>query len=237
VTLLEKPLPSTVQAVLFDLDGTLADTAADLAAAINKMRAARSLAPLPLEALRPCASAGARGLLKTAFNIAPENAGYEALREEFIHLYAANICQQTRLFEGIQALLDSLTARSISWGIVTNKVASLTEPLLERLGIAAQAGCIVSGDTTAHAKPHPAPLLHAARVLDIPAAAILYVGDDLRDIQAGHAADMLTIAAAYGYCGGDTPVHTWQAEWIVDSVDQLHILLNGLLCRAPHAKM
>lgn len=228
MTLLEKPLPPTVQAVLFDLDGTLVDTAADLAAAINKMRTARSLAPLPLETLRPSVSMGARGLLKTAFNVVPADAAYEALREEFIHLYAADICNQSRLFEGIPSLLDSLTTRGISWGIVTNKAASLTEPLLARLGIATHAHCIVSGDTTAHAKPHPAPLLHAARLLDMPAAAAIYIGDDLRDIQAGHAAGMLTVAAAYGYCGGDSPVHSWQAGWIVDRVDQLHVLLNSI---------
>jgi 2-phosphoglycolate phosphatase len=215
-------------AVLFDLDGTLADTAPDLAAAVNRMRHARGLAMLPLDQLRPLASAGARGLLGGAFGIGPEHEGFAAMREEFLANYEADLCIETTLFPGIDVLLDELDARGVRWGIVTNKATRLTEPLVELLGLDLRAGCVVSGDTTPHPKPHPAPLLHAAKALDVQPERIAYVGDDLRDVQAGFAAGMITIAAAYGYCGTDLPPHQWHAQHVVHSTSELQRLLRDI---------
>jgi N-acetyl-D-muramate 6-phosphate phosphatase len=213
---------------LFDLDGTLADTAPDLVAAANKMRRERGLALVPVEQLRPLASAGARGLIGGAFGIGPDHHEFAPMREEFLANYEADLCIETTLFPGIAELLDALDSRGIQWGIVTNKVGRLTMPLVEQLGLAARAGCVVSGDTTPHSKPHPAPLLYAAQALALPPEQIVYVGDDLRDIQAGFAAGMATVAAAYGYCGADLPPAMWHAQHIVDSPQQLQRLLAVL---------
>lgn len=214
--------------VLFDLDGTLADTAPDLVAAVNKMRADRGLDMVPLDTLRPLASAGARGLIGGAFGIGPEDRGYASMREEFLANYEADLCIETTLFPGIGELLDVLDARDVRWGIVTNKVGRLTMPLVEQLGLASRAACVVSGDTTPHSKPHPAPLLHAAESLAMRPERIVYIGDDLRDVQAGFAAGMITVAAAYGYCGTDLPPAMWHAQHIVDSPQQLQQLLHDL---------
>jgi phosphoglycolate phosphatase len=216
------------RAALFDLDGTLADTAPDLVAAVNKMRRDRGLALVPVEQLRPFASAGARGLIGGAFGIGPDHREFAPMREEFLANYEADLCIETTLFPGIAQLLDALDSRGILWGIVTNKVGRLTMPLVEQLGLTARARCVVSGDTTPHSKPHPAPLLHAAQALALPPGHIVYVGDDLRDIQAGFAAGMATVAAAYGYCGADLPPAMWHAQHIVDSPQQLQRLLAVL---------
>ena len=216
------------QAVLFDLDGTLADTAPDLAAAVNKMRHERGLEMVPLDDLRPLASAGARGLIGGAFGIGPEHPEFGAMREEFLANYEADLCIETTLFQGIDDVLDELDARGVRWGIVTNKVARLTDPLVALLGLDLRAGCVVSGDTTPHSKPHPAPLLHAARMLDLPPERVVYVGDDLRDVQAGFAAGMVTVAAAYGYCGNDIPPTRWHAQHVVQSPVELHKLLREI---------
>jgi phosphoglycolate phosphatase len=214
------------RAVLFDLDGTLADTAPDLAAAANQMRIARGLAPAPIERLRPVASSGARGLLGAAFGIGPDDSEFPAMREEFLSNYEANLRVETVLFPGIGALLDDLDERNVRWGIVTNKVARFTDPLVALLGLDKRATCVVSGDTTPYSKPHPAPLLHAAAALGIDAPHVVYVGDDLRDIQAGHAAGMPTIAAAYGYCGNDLPPLDWNAHYVAHTTDALLALLR-----------
>lgn len=203
------------RAVLFDLDGTLADTAPDLAAAINQVRIARGLAPTPYERLRPVASAGARGLIGAAFDLKPGDDGYEELRVAFLDNYTAAIAVKTRLFNGIDALLRGLLDQGLAWGIVTNKAARFTDLLVPQIGLH-QAGCVVSGDTTPHSKPHPEPLLEAARRLALPPQECWYVGDDLRDIQAGHAAGMATIAAAWGYCGQSEPV-VWGADAIAET--------------------
>jgi 2-phosphoglycolate phosphatase len=216
------------QAVLFDLDGTLADTAPDLAAAVNKMRHERGLEMVPLENLRPLASAGARGLIGGAFGIGPEHPEFAGMREEFLANYEADLCIETTLFQGIDAVIDELDARGVRWGIVTNKAARLTDPLVALLGLDLRAGCVVSGDTTPHSKPHPAPLLHAARMLDLPPERIVYVGDDLRDVQAGFAAGMVTVAAAYGYCGNDIPPTRWHAQHVVQSPAELQKLLREI---------
>jgi 2-phosphoglycolate phosphatase len=214
------PIP---QAILFDLDGTLADTAPDLAHAANKLRITRGLAPVAYELLRPVASAGARGLIGAAFGISPEDEGYIALRDEFLRNYRTAIAVDSRLFDGIADLLSQLENDGIAWGIVTNKAEQLTSLLVPQIGLD-HAKCVISGDTTAFPKPHAAPLLEACRRIGIPASDCWYVGDDLRDVQAGQAADMTTIAAAWGYCG-DTPPVTWQADAIaVSPADVLQLV-------------
>lgn len=203
------------EVILFDLDGTLADTAPDLAAALNKLRAERGLEPAPYESLRPYASAGARGLIGAGLGLGPEAEEYDALRLAFLDNYAASIAVHSRLFDGVPALLDCLQATGIGWGVVTNKAMRFTDALVPLIGLG-HAGCIVSGDTTPHAKPHPAPLLEAAQRLCTAPEACWYVGDDMRDIQAGRAAGMLTIAAAWGYCGSDGPMQ-WNAHAVARS--------------------
>ncbi|RDU97070.1 phosphoglycolate phosphatase [Trinickia dinghuensis] len=225
----DAPPITQCRAALFDLDGTLADTAPDLVAAVNKMRLDRGLELAPIDRLRPLASAGARGLIGGAFGIGPDDRDYAPMREEFLANYEADLCIETTLFPGIAQMLDALDARGIRWGIVTNKVGRLTMPLVEQLGLASRAGCVVSGDTTPHSKPHPAPLLYAAEALALAPGEIVYVGDDLRDIQAGFAAGMATVAAAYGYCGTDLPPAMWHAQHIVDTPQQLAQLLGGLI--------
>ncbi|MBU9389844.1 phosphoglycolate phosphatase [Burkholderia multivorans] len=225
---LDAPRLQHCEAVLFDLDGTLADTAPDLAAAVNKMQRVRGLPETPLDALRRLASAGARGLLGGAFGITPETPGYDAMRDEFLANYAADICVQTTLFPGIAEVLDELEARGVRWGIVTNKAMRLTAPLVELLGLASRAACVVGGDTTPHSKPHPAPLLHAAGLLALAPHRIVYVGDDLRDIQAGYAAGMATVAAAYGYCGDGAAPGDWRAQHLVGTTGELRDLLRDV---------
>jgi 2-phosphoglycolate phosphatase len=205
------PVP---RAILFDLDGTLADTAPDLAAAVNRLRATRGLEPAPYERLRPVASAGARGLIGAAFGLKPGDDGYDDLRVAFLDNYAAALAVESRLFDGIIPLLQGLRDHGLSWGIVTNKAARFTDSLVPQIGLQ-DAQCVISGDTTAHSKPHPEPLLEASRRLALPPEACWYVGDDLRDIQSGRAAGMTTIAAAWGYCGNAEPV-TWSADAVAE---------------------
>ncbi|MBS0308013.1 MAG: HAD-IA family hydrolase [Proteobacteria bacterium] len=218
-----KPI-SAPRAILFDLDGTLADTAPDLAAAVNKLRRERGLDPTPYEKLRPVASAGARGLLGAAFNLMPGDECYDDLRDAFLANYAASIATESRLFDGIGALLDALRTGGIRWGIVTNKAARFTDALVPLIGLQ-DAACVISGDTTPHAKPHPAPLLEAARRLGMTPQECWYVGDDLRDIEAGRAAGMFTVAAAWGYCGHAEP-QTWHADALIDTPTALLALID-----------
>ncbi len=217
--------PVAPRAVLFDLDGTLADTAPDLAAAVNKMRTDRGLEKTPFELLRPEASAGARGLIGVAFDITPNEPDYDALRIEFLANYEANIADHTTLFAGITELLKQIEALNLQWGIVTNKPARYTDALIPEIGLHKTA-CAISGDSTAHAKPHPLPLLEAARQLQLPPEQCWYVGDDLRDIQAGKAAGMLSIAAGWGYCGQTEPL-SWDADLIASHPLDLLTLLNS----------
>ena len=213
------------RAILFDLDGTLADTAPDLAAAVNVMRVKRELAPAHYLTLRPYASAGARGLLGAGFQITPEHADYEAMKTEFLSQYESAIAVQSRLFEHIPTLLHGLDELKLPWGIVTNKAKRFTNQLIPLIELEA-ARCVISGDTTPHPKPHPAPLLEAARKLGIRSEECWYVGDDLRDIQAAEAAGMTSIAAAWGYCGATEPQH-WKADAIVDSPLELLELIRA----------
>jgi len=202
------------RAVLFDLDGTLADTAADLGAAVNRLRAARGLTGLLPGDVRAYASSGARGLLRVGLGLNPGDPGYESMRDAFLAHYAERVCVETRLFPGIPELLEELSARGIKWGIVTNKIARFTDPIVAALGISPD--CVVCGDTTPHAKPHPAPLLHAAERLGLAPGDCCYLGDDLRDVQAAHAAGMRAIAVQYGYHGIDNgSPSNWNADAII----------------------
>lgn len=215
------------RALLFDLDGTLADTAPDLAAAVNLLRTERGLDPTPYAILRPTASAGARGMIGAAFGLTPEDAGYEALRLQWFSNYEAAIAVHSTLFGGVAELLAGLEESGVAWGIVTNKPARFTDPLVPQIGLS-HAACVVSGDTTGHAKPHPAPLLEGARRLGIAPEDCWYVGDDLRDIEAGRAAGMLTIACAWGYCGAIEP-STWGADHLLDTPADLLDLVRATL--------
>lgn len=200
-----------IKAVLFDLDGTLADTAPDLGYAINRMRVARGLPQLPLATTRPVTSLGARGLLGVGLEVTPEHPDYAALRDEFLAIYTDNLCRETRLFPGMAELLAELERRSVLWGVVTNKAERLTHPLLELLGVHSRAACIVGGDTTGKLKPDPAPLLEASQRIRVAPQACLYLGDDRRDVEAGRAAGMKVVVAGFGYLNGTDP-ETWNAD-------------------------
>lgn len=206
-----------VEAVFFDLDGTLADTAPDLGYALNLLREQRGLPQLAPETIRPYASHGARGLLEIGLGLTPAAPDFGAARLEFLAYYERHLCHHTHLFSGIAELLDGLEQRGIAWGVVTNKPARYTEPLMESFGLARRAACIVSGDTCANPKPHPEPLLHAARQAGRKPAKCLYVGDAERDIEAARAAGMPSLVASYGYIGESDRPHEWQADAIIDT--------------------
>ncbi len=220
-----KPVFTDIAAVLFDLDGTLIDSAPDLGAAADQMRVARGLPSLPLETYRPMAGAGARGMLGIAFGMAVDHPDYDAMREEFFVNYERCITQRTAAFDGVAELIAGLERQALPWGVVTNKSSRFTDPLTRAMPLFAGAGAIVSGDTTPHAKPHPAPLLEAARRLGLPPAQCLYVGDDERDVVAGLAAGMQTVAATYGYLGTKADTRAWGAHAEINSPLQLLQLL------------
>ena len=227
-------LPTRPRAILFDLDGTLADTAPDLAAAVNRLRTDRGLDPTPYSVLRPTASAGARGMIGAAFGLTPADEGYEALRLAWFDNYQAAIAVDSTLFGGVSELLAGLTEAGLAWGIVTNKPARFTDPLIPLIGLG-HADCIISGDTMPFAKPHPAPLLEGARRLGLAPEQCWYVGDDLRDIEAGRAAGMPTVACAWGYCGAIAP-STWNADYLLETpTDLLELVLRVLATSVPHA--
>jgi phosphoglycolate phosphatase len=205
----------SIRAVLFDLDGTLVDTALDLGYALNLQRARHGMPPLADALIRPQASHGARGLLETGFDIRPDDPRFHSLREEFLQLYAENICRHSRPFPGILELLDALEQRGIAWGVVTNKPARFTEPLLSILDLAERAACIVSGDTCPQPKPHPAPMLAAAELCGTAPGQCLYLGDAERDIEAARAAAMPALVAAWGYIGSTDQPHTWGARALI----------------------
>jgi phosphoglycolate phosphatase len=204
-----------IKAILFDLDGTLADTAPDLGYALNTMRQARGRPPLPASVTRPVASSGARGLLQAGFGIGPGHPEYEAMRKEFLQLYETHICRESRLFPGMPELLDAVEARGTRWGIVTNKAERLARLLLDALGMTSRASCLVGGDSTPNIKPHPDPLLAACQAIREKPGDCVYVGDDLRDIVAAHAAGMRAAVAKWGYLNGEDP-EGWNAEWLFD---------------------
>ncbi|MDD3353487.1 phosphoglycolate phosphatase [Zoogloea sp.] len=213
------------EAVFFDLDGTLADTAPDLANALNRLKAEHGLPPSPCEILRPQVSNGVRGMLASGFGLTPEDSAYPALAARFLALYEEALCVRTQLFQGMDNLLEELDSRGIVWGVVTNKSERLARPIIEALGLQRRCACIVGGDTAARPKPYPDPLLHACDQAGVEAVRSAYVGDDLRDIQAGQAAGMVTIAASYGYQGSGRPIHDWKADHIIKHPTEILALL------------
>lgn len=214
------PMRAGIRAVLFDLDGTLVDSAPDLAGTANDMLVRRSREPLPYEHLRPHAGSGARGMLGAAFGIAPGQGGYDALRDEFIAHYATRLLQETTAFDPALKMLTTLDAHGLPWGIVTNKAVHLAEPLVRHL--LPRVVTLVGGDSTPHTKPHPAPLLEAARRMEVAPEACVYVGDDHRDVRAGHAAGMAALAAAWGYLGPGEGPQRWGADAVL--VDPAELL-------------
>lgn len=208
-----------MRAVLFDLDGTLVDSAPDLAGAANDLRAAHGLAPLPYAELRPMVGSGARGMVGAAFDVAPGHARFEALRDAFLARYEARLLQETAVFEAMQPVLAALARAGLAWGIVTNKAHRYADPVVSGLGL--MPATLVCGDTTPHAKPHPAPLLEAARRLALHPGECVYVGDDHRDILAGRAAGMGALAAAWGYLGRGESIEAWGADAVLPVPDAL----------------
>ncbi len=218
---------SNISTILFDLDGTLIDSAPDLAAAADEMRVSRGMASLPLDVYRPMAGAGARGMLGIAFGLTPDAPDYEVLREEFFSNYERCMTQQTYAFDGVLALIDEICQSQFRWGVVTNKSRRFTEPLIQGMPLFSTASVVISGDTTPYAKPHPEPLFEAARRLGVDPAQCVYVGDDERDIVAGLAAGMLTVAATYGYLGTKSDVNAWGAHAQINSpLDLLQLLVS-----------
>jgi 2-phosphoglycolate phosphatase len=206
-----------IRAVLFDLDGTLADTAPDMARTVNLLRLRRGLAPVPLAQVRPHVSKGARGMICSAFEISVEHPDFQGLREEFLEVYSDNLCIDTCLFPGMDGLLEDLERRGMPWGVVTNKFERFARPVMAGLGLAERAAVVVGGDTCPRAKPFPDPLLFAASRIEVEPGSALYVGDDERDVQAARAAGMPVLVAGYGYLGDGPPAEAWGADGIVDS--------------------
>ncbi len=204
-----------IEAVLFDLDGTLADTAPDLGGALNRLLQEEGRVPLPMPLLRPHVSGGARALIGAGFGLTPQGADYPRLKQRFLELYEQHICVDSRLFDGMAELLGGIEAAKLCWGIVTNKIERYTSQVVAGLGLEHRAVCVVSGDSTPNPKPHPEPLLLACRLAGVNPQHTLYIGDDLRDVQAGHAAGIRTIVAAWGYLGDGLPVEQWNAYAIV----------------------
>jgi len=218
-------LDALPRAVLFDLDGTLADTAEDLAAPVNAMRAERGLEPMTIASLRPFASMGARGLIWRGLGVNREEPAFGALRDEFLARYEQAMCVHTRLFPGMLAVLEEFERRGILWGVVSNKYERYVRPILTQLGLLERSVCAIGGDTAEFAKPHPAPLLLAAKVAGVEPSACVYVGDDLRDVEAGRAARMATVAVTYGFSGDAAPPAVWGADFLIDAPGDLLGLL------------
>jgi len=216
-----------VRGVLFDLDGTLIDSAPDLAGAANRLRADHGLPPLPLADLRPMVGSGARGMVGVAFGVTPGETRYDALRDAFLAHYEQGLLQTTQPFDGVDAMLRALEQAGVPWGIVTNKVTRFTAPIVAGLGLAQRAAVVVCGDTTPHAKPHPEPLLEAARRLGVAPQQCVYVGDDVRDMQAGRAAGMPTLAASWGYLGQGEPVAQWGGDLLAQAPADILAWLRG----------
>lgn len=203
---------SRIKAVLFDLDGTLVDSAPDLSAAADCMRTDRGMPPLPTAHYRPLVGAGARGMLGIALGVTPDHPEFPVLREEFFRNYEKMLLERTDVFDGVTELIDSILEGGLLWGVVTNKSERFAKPLTGAIPLFSSASVIICGDTTPFAKPHPEPLLEAARRIQLPPAACMYVGDDARDIEAGHAAGMLTVAATYGYLGQSSQPQDWNSH-------------------------
>ncbi|HUY83956.1 MAG TPA: phosphoglycolate phosphatase [Steroidobacteraceae bacterium] len=215
-----------LRAVLFDLDGTLLDTAPDMYRALSELLREQGRAPVPFAAVRPCVSHGSTGVLRAGFGEVEETT-FRSLQRRFLEIYGNALCVDTRLFPGMDRALDAIEARGLAAGIVTNKPAFLTEPLVERLGLRARFACVVCGDTLAERKPHPLPLLHAARLTHSSPAECIYVGDAARDVEAAHAAGMPALIARYGYHAPDEDLAAWDADGEIDSPAELIAWLAG----------
>lgn len=215
------PAPYNTKAVLFDLDGTLADTAPDLAYALNQTLIEAGAAPLPLPPIRAVASNGSAPLITLGFGDKLDEETFEHHRQRLLEIYLDNLTRETTLMEGMASVLKRLEAQNIHWGVVTNKPRRFTDPLMDQLNLTPRAGCIISGDTTAHAKPHPAPLLHACELLSLSPEACLYVGDAQRDIEAGQRAGMRTLACRFGYLAPDDQIERWGADAILEHPEAL----------------
>jgi len=218
-------MKGTIRAVLFDLDGTLIDSAPDLAGAANDLRTSQGLPALPYERFRHMVGSGARGMVGVAFDVGPDDARFVLLRDEFLRRYEDRMTQETRVFAAMIPVLEALESVGRPWGVVTNKASRFTDPLVRSLGLFGRAATVIAGDTTAHSKPHPAPLLEAARRVGLAPAQCMYVGDDVRDVQAGRAAGMTTVAAAWGYLGDGGPIEDWGADHIIQTPQELLNLL------------
>ncbi len=218
------------KAILFDLDGTLADTAADLGAVLNRLLLESGRSPLPAEVIRPHVSKGVRGLLGIGFGLVPADADYAELHRRFLAYYGESPCVETTLFDGVEEMLACLEAQKVPWGVVTNKTSRYTLPVIEALGLIGRASCIVSGDSSPRPKPAPDPLFLASTITRTPPADCLYVGDDLRDIQSARAAGVRVVAAAWGYLGDELPLEKWGADAILQSpADILRLLGSRML--------
>lgn len=208
-------------AVLFDLDGTLADTAPDLGGALNQLLREQGRTPLPLDQLRPHVSSGARGLIGASLGLTPADAAYPALQQRFLTIYQEALCVGTRLFQGMSEHLDDLESRGIPWGVVTNKAQRFAIPLLDQLGLRQRSACIVCGDSARRAKPHGHPLQLAGAVLGLATENCVYVGDDERDVISGRAVGMRTVVAAWGYLGSGREPREWGADMIAAAPDEI----------------
>lgn len=219
--MISAPMTRNITHVLFDLDGTLADTAPDLGRALNALLIERGRQPLPVATIRPAVSLGGAAMVQLAFGVEPDAPGFAALRDRFLEHYSAGVARETSLFPGMAALLDRLDARGCPWGIVTNKSAWLTGPLLDALGITPRAACVVSGDTTPKSKPHPEPLLHACRLMRCDPARAMYVGDARRDVDAARGAGMAALVANWGYIPEGEDVADWGADALIEAPDDI----------------
>jgi phosphoglycolate phosphatase len=216
-----------IRTILFDLDGTLLDTAPDLAAALNTVLAENQLAALPYESIRPVVSHGGTALITLGFKLQPDDPRFDPLRQRLLSEYRENISCHTTLFPGMAALLRDIEQRGLNWGVVTNKPGWLTDPLLKDLRLYDRAACVVSGDTLQERKPHPAPLLHACKLVNTPPRQCLYVGDAQRDIDAGKNAGMHTMVALFGYFTAHDQPHTWGATHLIREPGELLAWLDN----------
>ncbi len=210
-----------IRSVLFDLDGTLLDTAPDLAYALNRVLEEQGLAAMPYEQIRPKVSHGAKALVKLGFNLEPENERYAPLRQRLLDIYRANLARETQLFPGMDSVLTAIERQGLNWGVVTNKPAWLTDPLLHMLGLSKRAACVVSGDTTGNSKPHPEPMLHACQQVGSRPQQAIYIGDAPRDIEAGRNAGLRTLVALFGYLEPHDRPESWGADGSIERPEDL----------------